>query len=891
MLKFLRRCLGKIVLTKSKTAGLDSRVSKNDNAPLSLRKRIGPRHGRSRELIKLKRLQKWGYRFGGRWLAIALATSVLLVTHLASLPIAQAIQSPAANQPAMPEQQAYQWLQQGIQHLQANELNAAQTAFQEALRLYQQAQNVQGELWSLERLARVQYALGNYEQARQLYEQHLARSQQTGRALDAANAWANLGNLHQAIGNYAAAIDAFQTSLKLRRTLPQQPGEGLVLGNLGNLYTILGRYERATELQERSLEIAKISQNEPVIANTLNSLGALHSLTGRYPQAIQTYEAALQQAKGLGNRSLAAKALNNLGSVYHAQKQFQPALTYYQQSLEIAQAIGNRKLESANLSKLGLAHSSLQQHKIAIQLQTRSVALARELRDRELESLALGNLGYSHWQAGDLEAAEQLLRQSLTVSESLRAGLTDSFKVSAIDTQLTPYYLLQQVLVERNQPEAALEIAERARARAFAELFSQRFTSPSSHAKNKALTESLQSPNLEQIRQIARDRNATLVAYSVIPEADFIAQGKQKGEAAALFIWVVQPNGTMHFHSVDLQQLRTEMGGQRLKDLVLRSRNSLGLRSRGLGVVATEDGASAREISLQEMRLQQLHAALIEPIADFLPTDPEAHVIFLPHDLLFLVPFAALQKSNGTYLLAQHTISLSPSIHLFDLTHQRRAQLGQKTWQQNPQAALVVGNPTMPAIPMEEENADAEVLPSLPGAEEEAHAIAKMLGIQALIGDAATETAIKQRLSQANLIHLATHGLLDNFHNGDIPGAIALAASANEDGLLTANEIMDLSINAELVVLSACDTGRGDITSDGVLGLSRALIAAGAPSAIVSLWAVPDAPTASLMTEFYAQLQKQDDKAQALRQAMLVTLERYPDPRDWAAFLLIGASE
>ena len=126
----------------------------------------------------------------------------------------------------------------------------------------------------------------------------------------------------------------------------------------------------------------------------------------------------------------------------------------------------------------------------------------------------------------------------------------------------------------------------------------------------------------------------------------------------------------------------------------------------------------------------------------------------------------------------------------------------------------------------------------------------------------------------------------------DIPGAIALTPGQGEDGLLTSSEIFDeLELKADLVVLSACDTGLGDITGDGVIGLSRSLMAKGVPSVVVSLWSVPDAPTAELMTEFYSQLDQGRDKAQALRYAMLETLKDNPKPRDWAAFTLIGQAE
>ena len=188
-------------------------------------------------------------------------------------------------------------------------------------------------------------------------------------------------------------------------------------------------------------------------------------------------------------------------------------------------------------------------------------------------------------------------------------------------------------------------------------------------------------------------------------------------------------------------------------------------------------------------------------------------------------------------------------------------------------------------------------LPTLQGAEQEALEVAKMFDTEALIGRAASEALVKERMETARMVHLATHGLLEygspeSSGIQDIPGAIALTPETDQDGLLTAAEILDeLTLQADLVVLSACDTGRGDITGDGILGLSRALIAAGTPSIVVSLWAVPDAPTADLMVKFYAELKQGQNKAQALRQAMLATMQTYPDPQNWAAFTLVGEAQ
>ncbi|WP_333251366.1 CHAT domain-containing protein [Microcoleus sp. B4-C3] len=273
---------------------------------------------------------------------------------------------------------------------------------------------------------------------------------------------------------------------------------------------------------------------------------------------------------------------------------------------------------------------------------------------------------------------------------------------------------------------------------------------------------------------------------------------------------------------------------------------------------------------------------MIQPIADLLPTDPNAPVIFIPHQSLFLVPFAALQDPTGQYLIEKHTILSAPAIQILKLTRQSRQKVRQLSLQNN----LVVGNPTMPKI-----GNPPRQLDPLPGSEQEAITIAQLLNTKPITGSQATKASITQQMLKARIIHLATHGLLNEVKRGDLPGAIALAPSGNDDGLLTSSEILDLKLNAELVVLSACNTGRGKLTGDGVLGLSRALISAGVSSIIVSLWLVPDEPTAELMAEFYRQLQKNPNKAQALRQAMLMTMKMHPNPQDWAAFTLIGEAE
>jgi CHAT domain-containing protein len=447
--------------------------------------------------------------------------------------------------------------------------------------------------------------------------------------------------------------------------------------------------------------------------------------------------------------------------------------------------------------------------------------------------------------------------------EAWRARLVEDFdKIQALDQGQSFFQKAIEFLISLGDKEEALVTSEKSRARAFADLLANRL---SSSLESRSIAN---PPSLEGIQRIAKEQNATLVEYSVI---------KDKNNTK-LYIWVIQSTGKVEFRKVEI----TKSLNKSLETLVTYARNYMGVRGRGSIEVVPLDDSEA------ENQLKQLHKLLIEPIADLLPSDPNAHVIFMPQGELFLVPFPALQDENGKYLIEKHTILTAPAIQVLDLTQKQRV----KVQQANPKGLVVVGNPTMPKVTVKI-GEPPEQLNSLPAAENEAITIAKLLNTKALTGNQATKKAILSQLPQARIIHLATHGLLDDFKGLGVPGAIALAPSGNDDGLLTASEILDLKLNAELVVLSACDTGRGRITGDGVIGLSRSLITAGVPSIIVSLWSVPDAPTASLMTEFYRNWQeKKLDKAQALRQAMLTTMKNHPNnPKDWAAFTLIGEAE
>ncbi|MDF5716797.1 MAG: CHAT domain-containing protein [Rhizonema sp. NSF051] len=771
--------------------------------------------------------------------------STLLLTGLQSVwpnPLTFGKPAVVAQTPDARKAEADRLLQQGIEQYQTSQFEAALKSWSQALIIYREIKNRKGESQSL----------------------------------------GNLGAAYDALGNYGLAIDYQQQRLAIARSIKDRLGESQSLGNLGAAYDALGNYALAIDYQQQRLAIARSIKDRLGESQSLGNLGLAYDSLGKYALAIDYHQQSLAIKREIKDRLGESQSLGNLGLAYDSLGKYALAIDYHQQSLAIAREIKDRLGESQSLGNLGNAYYSLGKYALAIDYYQQRLAIAREIKDLNGEGTALNNLGSALYKSGKLAEAEKILRTGIERWESLREllGKNDSYKVSIFEQQARTYRTLQQVLIAQNKTSLALEISERGRSRAFVELLTSRLVQKTT---GQTLEPTVVKPTLSLLQQIAKQQNATLVEYSINYD-EFKIQGKRKTQESEIYIWVIKPTGEIHYRKSDLKPL-WQKENTTLAELVTTSRNSIGARGtafRGsINVTYNPDAPKAT------FKLKRLHELLINPIADLLPLNPSDRLIFIPQSSLFLVPFPALQDANGKYLVEKHTILTAPSIQVLDLTHRLRLGSGGE--------AIVVGNPKMPSIPPHPGDKPQQ-LASLPGAEKEVMAISPLLNTKAIIGSMATKASVVQQMSRARIIHLATHGIFDEIQG--LGSAIALAPDSSPpkpgeiNGLLTAEEILDLKLQAELVVLSACDTGRGKITGDGVIGLSRSLISAGVPSVMVSLWSIPDSPTAELMSQFYTNLQQRHmDKAQALRQAMLTTMKTHPNPVDWAAFTLIGESE
>jgi CHAT domain-containing protein len=703
----------------------------------------------------------------------------------------------------------------------------------------------------------VQYSQNQHAPAIQSFTQAIAAYRQLQDRNGERLASGNIGLAYVAIQNYPTAIAWQETSLAIAIELNDRSGAAQSLANLANIYHQLKNDLKAIDLIEQSIVLTRKLKQQQGKDYSLEELGQIYAYFRAYPQTIATQTQRLQLVRATHDRAGEAKTLENLGDAYCGMDDYPKAIASYEAALLINRTIPPIAANvDRTLVNLGDVHQQRGDDAKAIAYYQKVSALRGTKYDRHTRIKTLSQLGQVFAKVGSLVEAEMALKAAVAEEDQFRAtpALSDANRIISTERQVANYQLLQQVLIRQNRIESALEVAEQGRSRALVELLTLRLEPPTS----PKFADLAKAPNLESIRRIAKAQNATLVEYSIVTPA-------------LLYIWVIQPTGKITFRSTQLDPQ------QSMPQLVANSRSAMNVRG-GLRIqpVATASRSTTPTLSTEE-HLTQLHQMLIAPIGADLPVDPNARVVFLPQGELFLLPFAALRDIQGKYLIERHTIATAPSIQTLDLTHKQAAQarlLGH---------SVIVGDPTMPQV-------NGESLPSLPGARQEAIAIGKILNTAPILGDQATKATVLGHMQMASVVHLATHGLLDTF-NGDIPGAIALAPSGADNGLLSASEIFDLKLQANLVVLSACDTGRGAINSDGVIGLSRSLIASGVPSVVVSLWAVDDHSTSVFMGAFYRQIQTNPNKAQALRQAMLTTMQQYPNPRDWAAFTLVGESD
>ena len=774
-----------------------------------------------------------------------------------------------------------------------------------------------GVLAGLGRQARLQ---GETEVSLAYMQRALTLFELAGDRTGAARTVNNIGIAHSLRGEFDEAMRAFRRGVAVFQELGQREDVADGLNNIGIVYRRQGQLDLALEHFRQSLALREELGDKLGQAGSHNNIALVRQNRGDFAGALESSGRALALAEELGNRDEIANVLTNMGVTHRLQGEHERALEYYTRTLRLREELKDRGGQANVLRSLAILHELEGQPARALELAERSIALARETGLREVLADALATAGGALQALGRLDEARRALEESVGVVEDLRARVAGGGEPQQrlLQIMFSPYARMVDLLASQGDAAGALAWAERGKGRVLLDLLRAsrveigRSLSPAERDGERQLRQALTraEARLDQQRRRARPdlvRLAELEAQAAaarraveelqerlyarhpelrvyrgeapefrLPEAQGLLPDARTalleysvtGKGAHLFVLTARPSGQVEARAYAIAS--DARGLRRLTD-TLRGQ----LAGRDLGVRATA---------------RQAHELLLGPARSQLAG--RTRLVLVPDGALWELPFQALVTPRGRYLLEEAAVSYAPSLTVLREMAARRTV---------PAAArgpllLALGNPALgaPAGPGPGALRAAPLSP-LPQSEREVKQLGALYGAgvsRVLTGAAAREDTLKAEAGRYAVVHLATHGFVDG--RAPLRSYVALAPGGpDEDGRLEAAELLGLRLDADLVVLSACETGRGEVLAgEGLIGLSWALFVAGSPTAVVSQWKVDSASTTRLMLEFHRRLRQAAPPArdEALRQAALKLLAspEHRHPFYWAGFVVVG---
>ena len=723
------------------------------------------------------------------------------------------------------------------------------------------------------------YSLGNFKKAIEYHRIHLNIAKELGAQVAEGGAYSNLGIAYFSLGDFDKAIEYIQRYVNIAKEVGDRSGEGRGYGNLGSAYMSLGEFQKAEEYHQLHLKIAQEVEDRAAEGGAYGNLGTVHHNLGNFEKAIEYHSLDLSIAKEVGDRSAEGRAYSDLGVVYHSLGDFKKAIQYHQLHVSIAKDLGARSQEGRAYANLGAAYDSLGDFEKAIEYHHLFLSISKETADVAREATAYCNLGNAHGSLGDLSKAEFFFQSSVELLDNLRSSLhsRDELKISLRNHYEGPYSALVMVLLQQNKITEALLTAERGRGRALMDLMEEQYGLTTHY------------PAGESSQHIGKMSH--ILSYISSPTV-FLAVGQ-----TTINFWILGKEFHFMRKQIDKKYAK-ENAFASLVSLNEDAYSRIGVfksvkgEDRSLDEPTDEEVPANRPNKKGSMSqdcdddpLRALYDLVIGPILDMIHGN---EITIVPDGPLFLSPFAAFVDQHSKFLSETFTIRLIPTLSSLKVLTECPEGYHSTT------GALLVGDPWVGSVRIAkkgQKKAKKQRLPQLPAAKIEVEMIGKIVKTEPLIGERATKEEVLRRISSVALVHIAAHGKAET-------GEIALSPNPTqspgipkeEDYLLKMEDVKNAKMQAKLVVLSCCHSGRGDIKSEGVVGIARAFLGAGARSVLASLWAISDEATQEFMSNFYNNLAKGLCASKCLNQAMKVMREsdRFGRVEHWAPFVLIG---
>lgn len=692
--------------------------------------------------------------------------------------------------------------------------------------------------------------LGEIEQALESFEEALRLSRQIGAPKEEADWRRAKGKALQWAGDYERAASEFEAASRFYSQSGLLPELSATLRELGATFLLLGDTASSEQHFSQALELSRKAGLKKGLFSNAVALGDLHWQKGDYDQALHCYRQACQQPPGQTARAI---CLMRSSLVEARLERPQQARQSAQQAEEIAGKLGGPHLLARAWTIRGQVEQTAARPVQALQHYESARSLSRKVQDEESEWRIAFYQGQCLEQLGARDEAAQAYAEAIGLLETLRQGLQqDRFYAGYIDSRYQPYYSLVPLLVEMGDYGKALLFADRLRGR------------PVPRASRVPP---------EIIRGLIRPAEQGGVGEKPIrTQRDFAATPLQDAKSL-----IAEVRSHLAPDAAVIEYLVTE---QRLIAFVLRHSDL-----RATVVPVNRKNLTARIELLRgllprtesqdwEGPAKGLSRLLIEPLLSGGWLDGVRHLVLIPSGILHYLPFSTLLRSEGDrsqLLVEDFTISYLPSLQRFSAL----SGLGR-----------LPGRGVLALMPQSGR---------LRHAEGEIQEIERLFAGQCdvLSGSQARESVFKSRAGRYQTIHLATHS---DFQRGNpLKSSLLLEPGDSEDGRLEAGEIARLQLNADLVVLSACETALGAgyfnplPPGDDFVGLTRAFLQAGSRSVLASHWRVEDRATARLIGEFYRR-RTGGGNAEALAQAQreMLASPEFAHPFYWAAFALIG---
>ena len=790
-------------------------------------------------------------------------------------------------------------------------------ACEQALKTKREIDDRNGQATTLNNMANLVASMGDYQRALDFYNQALPLHRLAGDRQGEGVVLNNIAWAYSQLGDYEKAITIYQQALEPMRALGYTYGIAMILSNIGVNYSHRKDYQKALEMHLEVLPLRPEKNDREGRATTFNNIGLCYFKLGDKQKALDYYTQALALHRTTGEQLQLAKTLRNFGVFQRDSGETGKALEYLNEALTITRTIGEPSWEATTLSELAKLEfdrgNLVEARKLIEQAIAAIESLRVNLKSHQLRASFLASV--RQYYEFDVEVLMQMHRQrpgegfaeaALQVSEKSRArSLLELLREARAEIKqgVDPSLIDRESYLRRR-------IAEKSEQQT--RLLSKKHTEEQASALAKELeTLTTEYDQVQtRIRQVS-PRYAALIEPAPIGveaiqkqllDADTLllefALGEQKS-----FVWAVTPDS---FKSFELPG-RAEIEQEAKRFYQLLTQRGLNSASETLAERKQRLNHAESEYPAVAANLSRL---LLAPLAAELK---HKRLVIVAEGVLQYVPFAALPSPQSSRpLIVDHEIATLPSASVLAVLREEFANRKPAS-----KAVAVLADPVfsatdarltgrtsaaeVSAVSYETERSAAESglggLMRLRFSRQEADEIARLAAdrrnLKAL-DFSANRNVATDRLSDYRIVHFATHGLINNQHP-DLSGIVLSLVDEQgrpQNGFLRLYDIYNLKLNADLVVLSACQTALGkEIKGEGLVGLTRGFMYAGAPRVVASFWRIDDRATAEIMRRFYEAMLKDGlPPAAALRAAQVSMLsdKRWQSPHFWAAFTLQG---